>query len=562
MPFADITPTDETVDVVLVLKAPWTDEKTLQSQLDKLVLSVEAQIVNSDNVNSPASPALTGDTIFNGVVPDVSDPFILVDEEESDSDEEASQFVYAAWKLPVLLNRPRMRLKTPSLVVTASAALKPEVKTELATGATGYLPSGVPSGLNLLESFRNDPALKGVKPRLSALRVSKVAPLTSRQDLMQHIRALQQLKLRINPVVHTRVRFSRPNTSPASPAVTAVLEIDFTQHFDCEVRLDKIKLSVPDSSIQSLTDNGAMQLPLSCVSHDHLVFLYHIAPLEVDLTGRSSIRELNISISATALVIPEVCTPTLHMAWTATVDFTTPVNPGFGPNPGTSSIHRAHRPSQLSVGNAAQAVTSLKSPSVTQPDALPGLEAAAAASTRAANSLPDLGITMSFTGPRETPRVGETFSWTVSIVNRSPASADSSSNPSSHRRFALAVIPKRRRNEMRAMRPVSSSSRRRGASVGTAANADEKDMANAVVDDNVLHAMQKSSVVGSTDVVCLSADTRVGPLAPGSCHVVDLQFLALKEGLVGVEAVRVIDLNSQEHVDIRDLPIMMVKPAA
>jgi hypothetical protein len=34
----------------------------------------------------------------------------------------------------------------------------------------------------------------------------------------------------------------------------------------------------------------------------------------------------------------------------------------------------------------------------------------------------------------------------------------------------------------------------------------------------------------------LSADTRVGPLAPGACHVVELQFLALQEGVVGLEA--------------------------
>ena len=74
--------------------------------------------------------------------------------------------------------------------------------------------------------------------------------------------------------------------------------------------------------------------------------------------------------------------------------------------------------------------------------------------------------------------------------------------------------------------------------------------------------MQKSSVVDTIDVVCLSSDTRVGPLAPGACHVVELQVLALREGVVAVDAIRVVDLGSQEHVDIRDLPTMVVEPAA
>ena len=36
--------------------------------------------------------------------------------------------------------------------------------------------------------------------------------------------------------------------------------------------------------------------------------------------------------------------------------------------------------------------------------------------------------------------------------------------------------------------------------------------------------------------------------------------MALKVGIVGVEAVRVIDLGTQEHVDIKDLPSIIVSP--
>ncbi|KAF7551706.1 hypothetical protein G7Z17_g4839 [Cylindrodendrum hubeiense] len=552
---------DETVDVLLVLKTPWIDEQALRSHLSRLVISLEAQIVNS-NASSRDSLAAS-ETIFSGNVAEVEDPFIVVDEEEGAEDDEddddgdedededddegegavksTGQSIYAAWKLPVFLARPRIRLTGPSVIFSASASLKPEVSTELISRGSGYLQSGVPSGFNLLESFSSDAALDGVKPRLSALRVSRVAPVTRPQDLMNHIRAQQQLELKIFPVVHTRIRFSRPNTAPSSAAVIALLEVDFTSFFDCEVSLDKISMSIPDSVVESLNDDAGMQLPLSCVSHDHITFLYHIAPHELDVTLKNPTRDLEITISATAHIVPGRCTPSLTMSWTTNLDFTTPVNPGFTPTTGTG-IQRSHRPSQLSITGLA--VHPLKSPSITRPDALPALEAA---TTDTEAALPELGITMTFSGPSHPVHPGQVFSWTVYVVNRA---TENNSHPP--RKLALVAVPKRRRNEVRMTRPPSIGGLRLG----------EKEIADAVMDDNVLHAMQKNYTVEPTEVVCLSADTRVGPLAPGACHVVELQFLALQEGIVGMEAIRVVDLGSQEHVDVRELPTMIVEPAA
>lgn len=85
-------------------------------------------------------------------------------------------------------------------------------------------------------------------------------------------------------------------------------------------------------------------------------------------------------------------------------------------------------------------------------------------------------------------------------------------------------------------------------------------IADAVVDENIVHAMQRNSVVESTEIVCLNTDARIGPLAPSACHEVELKFMALKVGIVGVEAVRVVDLGTQEHVDIKDLPSILVSP--
>ncbi|KAF5673369.1 hypothetical protein FDENT_10340 [Fusarium denticulatum] len=545
---------DETVNVLLLLRSPWKDEASLRTHLNRLVISVEAQIVNSKTHGKENSSA---DTIFSGTVPDIDDPFIIVDggdeeedEEEEDSDDSGesgddasrNQSVFAVWKLPVFLSRPRTRISAPAIIFTASASMKPEVSTDLIGKGSGYLQSGVPSGFNLLESFGSDAALGGVKPRLSALRVSRVTPITRSQDVTKHIRALPQVQHKIFPVVHTRIRFSRPTTAPTSSAVIALLEVDFTSHFECEVSLDQIELSILDATVENLNNDAAMQLPLTCVSHDHITFLYRIAPRQHDVTVKNPMRELDIKISATAQVIPGRCTPSMNMSWSTQLDFTLPVNPGYGSATAGTGIVRAHRPSQLSI--TGQAVNPLVSPSIIRPDALPTLEAA---TSNTDASITELGITMTFTGPSEPVCPGQVFSWTVYIVNR--ATEKNSAPP---RKLALVAIPKRRRGEVRMTRPPSVGGRRNG----------EKDVADAVIDENVLHALQKNSSVESTDVVCLSADTRVGPLAPGACHVVELQFLALQEGVVGLEAMRVVDLGSQEHVDIRDLPTMLVEPAA
>jgi hypothetical protein len=538
---------DESVHVYLVLKSPLVEEETLRSSLKRLVISLNAQIINS-NAPDRDGPAAS-EVIYSRTVPETNEPVVISDPNTRPRGED-EPYMYAFWKLPVFLARPRIRLQGPSAVFTASASLKPAELSFSSGLRDGYLPSGIASGLNLLESFGNDPYLNGIQPRLSALRVSRVAPLTQQtKDLLQPIKSSpKELSFRISPAVHSRIRFARPNTTPPSPAIIAMLEVDFTSFFNCEIMLTSITLVVPDGEVEELTSQPAMALPMSCVAHDHITFLYHISPREADLVSRAPTRDLNINISATALEQPGICTPKLTMAWTTTLDFTLPVNPGFGS--AMPAIQRAHRPSQLSINN----MTSLIAPAVARPDALPLLEAA---TNKTEATIPDLGITMTFTAPPLSKKIypGDVFSWSIFVVNRTKAVP-----ATTPRKLALIAIPKRRRNENRVNRPHSIS-HPSSTSHGPSHPRSPGDgiVADAVIDDNVVHAMQVSSVVDDAELVCLSSEVRIGPLSPGACHVGELQFLALKPGIVGVEAIRVVDLGSTEHMDIRDLPTVVVE---
>ncbi|KAK3330198.1 TRAPP trafficking subunit Trs65-domain-containing protein [Apodospora peruviana] len=553
---------DETVDVYLVLRTPRTDDKTLRSYLRRLTIALEAQIVNAQSADRGSPPS--SETIYKGAVEDPGSAIIAADETEGDeTEDDEDTYVYAVWKLSVFLPRPRIRLQAPSVIFSATASLGPADPTQSSglNGGGGYMQSGAPAGLNLLEAFAQDPMLDGVKPQLSALRVSRVAPVTQSKDLPRPIRGVQSLKLKIFPIVHTRVRFARPNTTPPSPALIALLEVDFTPFFDSEATLNKLTLNVTDGIVEDLNTQEGMDLPLSCVAHDHLTFLYRLAPQQLDIVSKNPTRDLDITIDVTVLVRttddeqPNICTPHLAMSWTTNIDFTLPVNPGFG-QPITQPIQRAHRPSQLSIGGGADA-QSLVSPSVSRPDALPSLEAATARPIETA--IPDFGITMTFSGPDAPVYAGEEFVWTIFVVNRS-SPAGSNINPAkppppASRKLALHAIPRRRRNELRVMRPPSSTT---NAGPGEGGKRDPL-VADAVIDENVVHAMQRSSVVDDTELVCLSADVRIGPLAPDACAVAELRFLALREGVVGVEAVRIVDLGTQEHVDVRELPVVVVQ---
>jgi hypothetical protein len=394
--------------------------------------------------------------------------------------------------------------------------------------------------MNLLESFSDDPALGGVKPRLSTLRVSRVAPaIATGRGLMRPLKNVSRNSIKIYPAINTRVRYSKPNSTPANPAVMISLDVEVAPFANCEVVFTKVQVEVLGGSVEDLNKVQGLILPIKCLPQDDITFLYRALPDDRDITNKSQVRGLSIAITARAN-LAKTCQPHISTRWTTTLDFTPPVNPGFGT--ATPAIQRPHRPSQLSIGSSTfETVPTVSSLAITRPDALPSMEV----TTRHQRnpSIPDFGVTVTFTGPPSSNPIypGESFTWSVFIVNRSDRA----------RKLALVVLPKRRRTEARITRPPSTS-------YGSIRK--DPNVADAVVDENIIYAMQKNSLLETTELVCRTIDTRIGPLAPLACHDVELKFMALKTGVVGVDAVRVIDLGTQEHVDIKDLPSILVSP--
>ncbi|KAL8681168.1 MAG: hypothetical protein Q9186_002700 [Xanthomendoza sp. 1 TL-2023] len=147
------------------------------------------------------------------------------------------------------------------------------------------------------------------------------------------------------------------------------------------------------------------------------------------------------------------------------------------------------------------------------------------------------GVTLTLTAPREV-YVGQPFTWDVFLVNRSDHA----------RKLAIVVIPKRKAAEHKSHLSKTSVSSNAASQRRGIVHAD------AVMDENRLYALHKSNSKDAVQIVCLSTDVRIGNLNPGFCHNTELKFLPLSKGILNVEAVRVIDVLTNESTDIRDLP--------
>lgn len=526
------------MDVYIVLQTPYFDEQTLRSYLARLVVTLEARIVNTPSENQDGPNG--NEVIYSGSPDRAEDPLIIVQglHESDKADDEG--YVLVFWRLSVVLGRPgRLRLQSPSIVFSAAANLKPAEQVEAQIRENEYLPSRIPSGFNLLESFSNDPALEGVKPRLSALRVSRVIPASRiAQDLLRPLKNILKRSVRVFPAFSVRIRYAKPNSTPRNPSVIASVDIDIAPFAGREIVLETVTFTVTGGIVEDLNKVQGMTLPISCLPRDDVTFLYRVTPNAMDNINTSFVKAVSILVTA-KVTVSESCEPHIAVRWQTSIDFTPPLNPGYGQP--AQPIQRDHRPAQISI-NSIDTLPPAAPLAITRPDALPSIEITTR-HHRSTSSVPDFGVTMTFSstiGPKDKIKLGEPFTWEVFIVNRSDRS----------RKLALIVIPKRRRAErIITNRPPSTGDARK-----------DPNVADAVLDENILYAMQKHAAMEPTEILCFSPDVRIGPLAPSACHTVELRFMALRSGVISLDAVRVIDLASQEHVDIKDLPSIVVAP--
>jgi hypothetical protein len=502
---------DELLPVYVVFRTPLRQDDTLKSYLARLVVNVEAfAFSTSPPSGGETKPGPSKESIYSSTIKDTNKP-VLVQHGEADD-----AFTYVIWKVDIFISRPEGRFHKPAIYFQPTASFKPASTPKKAVPDDEYLPSRVPTSLNLLQAFDNDPALAGVRPRLSAMRISKItpsAPVT--RELVRPIRSGQRPVFRVLPALIWRVRYAQVPSSLSDVSLLASLDLEVASYATYDVRVKKVNLTLHGGDTKPFAAPDCTDMTYK--PGDQLTYLYKVAPY-MGPNGAPALGKkghiLTMHVEAQVLMAPH-CQPIISIEWKTPVDFTASIEP-------TSMVKAAHR-----ISNPLP-----QAASGTNPDALPTHETGVQQDVDTAKNA--VNVTLTISGPPRV-KVGSLFTWTVFIVNRSDKV----------RKLAVMVIPKRKRDHH--SHPSTSS-------ITTSAGLKKELLAPAVVDENIVYAKQKSARIETADLICLTTDIRLGQLSPNACYTADLKFLPLCEGVLGVESVRVVDLGTSEMVDVRDLP--------
>ena len=390
------------------------------------------------------------------------------------------------------LGRPRIRLHSPSIFFRLSATLRPNKEGINEKLKDPLLPSGIPGSSNLLESLKSDPALKGVEPWLSESRLHGISPKTHDAYFSDgNLRVGTQMAFRGLPAISSRVRYSKSNGRAERFPVIASLEVETGAFSDEDISITLVDMQLSEGSAEDLGNGLVPLLPLKCKPMDNPIFLFRLTPSgpALDASNQSYAKTVLITVHATVLV-SETCRPSIEMRWKTGIDFSTALNPLYGaPGP---SMQRPNRPNSLQKTlSIADGNTVPVSARVSARDGVGSYESGSSEQRQRASSVIDFGISISFTAPKVV-YVGEVFSWDVMILNHS-------SRP---RQLALIVIPRRRKGFTGTHSSKSSSSSVRGRKDG--------EYADAVVEENVLYAIQRNAGHEGMQVISMSTDLRVG----------------------------------------------------
>lgn len=541
--------TDERLTVYVVLRIVNCTEEALKEYLPRLDIRLDVHAIGnfsnqSNQSNSGGYQGSEKDLVFSDHIHDDRDPFIVVnaDEEPSNHDEPT---ILAIWAAEAVLNRPRFRLPNATVTFTASARLRPAKHADGSPIDDEYLPPLVPAPTNILQRLKTIPALKDRAPYLPASRIESVLPGPQIDSEALHIRHQPTKRITISPAVSARIRCSRMATNSPHPTTIASLDFEVTPFATFDVLLDHANVSLAsDGKIDAITP---LPMPIRCRPRSTVTFLYKIqppahqaeTPLPLPTTAPNTVGFLDILLEST-LQISEICKPTITMRWRSNVDLSVPSNALLGPSYSRLPLHP---PAPLQTSRPTSLTTTTKPP-------------------------PSSGLTISFTFPPTAP-LGQTFPLTLLLTNHT-------AHP-----LKLAIIPIPRRpasssthhsSRKHAPKPSASSALDRRHTPSKTSNQHPHppvDIAPAVLDENIIHALQKSSINAhtDTDIVPISTDVRVGPLGSGACHEVQLKLVALRVGVLRLEAVRVVDLGREQEggvgsgvVDVRgdELPEVLV----
>jgi len=292
--------------------------------------------------------------------------------------------------------------------------------------------------------------------------------------------------------------------SPSQAKVLASLEIEISPFTNGDVLLESINLTLSEGRVDPLTTSKSLGLPVTCKPRDQVSFVYNLLPDQVQSppTTGEPVHTLTFhAIAALLRPIDDTDTATrlaLKLHWRTTVDLSSLTQKLF-----------FITPQQLSTSSAKPAQP-LISRSTTNPL-----------------------ITLTISGPR-TCEPHSTLHWSLLLANRSAT-----------RTLNLSIIPI---THATSPSPGTTPPEPQGPDAVQTHNPTSLFTPPSVTDVSAVHPnsqffAQTNDLFDRPDLLPLTPDLRIGPLAPGASTTAEMRFLVLRAGVVRLEAVRVVDLD-------------------
>ncbi|KAK3618234.1 hypothetical protein LTR56_024778 [Elasticomyces elasticus] len=484
---------DESANIVLVLRTA-ADAETVRGLLPTLEIVLAAHATDAVPQGTGNSASASGKHDLNSKALRAADSAEVV---------VAGDQTYVIWTLTLDLTRPRARLQRPAIYFTANLSLRSgetDVKAE-----KDYLKPFEPLSRNVLEPLSTASDFRGTHVYMSEDRITKVAPKPlRREDTVRPIRGATKRAFPTTPALYTRLKFTI-----VPDAVIASLHLETSQVLAGTVSVDDIQVKVsaatdyPRGEVNASEDADAVQcltdasLPMTMSPGDETVLLYRLPRGRHD-NGALESAILNVNVHATA-TLEEGSHTKLDLVWQYPLDKQEPV------------VDRTYSWSkhETSLNNKAERPPSM-------PSTMP-----ASQDNSSLQSDAGAGVTFFFTAP-ETTNQYDDFHLSVKCINRSTQA----------RQFALR--PTRMKQSSLATQPYPKS--------------DNGDLVAGIFQAPALQRKKPE------DIFCHTPNVNIGPIPPGASYDTTIDVRALTTGVLNMGTIRIQDLDSQQTVDVADLP--------
>jgi hypothetical protein len=527
----------------VLVSVPPCDEEVLKLCLSKAAIRVEAWAQDV-----AASSGSTGEAVKDMVAATnlalTEEPIVIAQEAEHSQ----RTSLILAWSVSITLARPRVRMMDPAVSFYSVLTV---TYPDASAAQTRLLQPFEAIEKNVFDTLRLAPG-QGPQPYLPASALTKIVPErkpTLQQSRIEHM----STRIRLVPVVGSRMTYHR-----SEQCIIGALNIEVIPYVELEVEISTIQVSIAHGTVEDLTKD---LLPTKCRSRDIATFLYRLRQaLRLDTNAAASnntsqlsnLDMLSIRLEL-SITISELCRPHVCMDYTTNIDFFQALNPTYGgPN---QPMQRPHRPASLPLNNTNNQQSTSHSQNPTQPTALnTTLQPTLSLSTFT-------GISISFTAPTTPAKIGTPFTWRLLVNNKSARAAKLaiyplpriSKAPSSQ--AAGAASGKRHTSRL----SITSGRSRDKQHIASQHDLERNNVAQAVIDENVLYALQHShhSPQNQGDIIALTPELRISGLGPGQCHEGKIEFVALRAGTFSVDAVRVVDVVREAEEGIGAVGVMV-----